>query len=291
MRVVFIPTGGLIHSFALIGNTISFLGGAHKFEVWSRGSASFANQPFSSVFTPLYPIVKENEDELSIGADLEYRITNRGKGLSRKYELLESGQLKLGSMHLEEAEKNGKEAFFFTSGTSQVQTFTKNELLIQAVQCLRLESTYSLRVTNSLPFAGTPYIGVHFRNSDSKGNLDKSISLTKKMMSDHGIHQVYWATDDLSSANEAQIRLGKVDFAHSRVEPLGMLENLHFGLPAHARQEHLFETLTDLHVLMHSAIFVPATAPTGWSGFLTTLRDNPKLAATFFGGDRDENFC
>ena len=51
------------------------------------------------------------------------------------------------------------------------------------------------------------YIGVHFRNTDYQSDINMAIQKTRNLVRKHRINTVFWATDDMSSKEIAQIKL------------------------------------------------------------------------------------
>lgn len=96
-------------------------------------------------------------------------------------------------------------------------TYWRNQLIsvlsvLQPSERMKNIITYR-RAKTSRQLKDERYIGVHFRNTDYKSDLEKTIDRAISSCRLRGINQVYWATDDIKSLRYAKEKLRRNDIS------------------------------------------------------------------------------
>lgn len=134
-------------------------------------------------------------------------------------------------------------------------------------------------------------LGVHFRNSDNKSNLEEQLLRVETYLNQEGtnskIRGILWCTDDQASIDVVRRNFRNLEvFAYQPFDVAGH-RNLHRSLPAEKSLAHLSSTFQDLYSLASARHFLPTTGPSEWTPFVKWLRANPLGAHGFFGASLD----
>lgn len=123
----------------------------------------------------------------------------------------------------------------------------------------------------------TPYIGVHFRNTDHKNNIEDSFEQIHEQIKKHKhIKTLFLATDDNSSVDEFRNEF------NDKIERFINYNNIdNYGAPIHnidmpynkKLQQHV-DALTDMYLLYKSNVFIPCINGS-WQYFIQAARKNP----------------
>ena len=129
----------------------------------------------------------------------------------------------------------------------------------------------------------TPYIGVHFRNTDSKGSLAEVLRNLDASVESSKVHRVVWCSDDESSIDAARDRFPALEIVHgSEKPPLPPgAQSLRGGVSEDNVEWMLHSTISDLDVLTRAHHFV-GSPNSAWSNLVPYLRAHPAVAQRFF---------
>jgi len=128
-----------------------------------------------------------------------------------------------------------------------------------------------------------PYIGVHFRNTDSKANLSQVLSNLNASVQSSEVDRVVWCSDDESSIDEARARFPMLDIVPgSKKPPLPRgAQSLHGGVDEDNVEWMLHATIADLDILAKAHDFV-GSPNSAWSTLVPYLQAHPSVAKSFF---------
>lgn len=139
---------------------------------------------------------------------------------------------------------------------------------------LKLAATLSERVSNLMPptnLIESQFIGVHFRNTDRKGDFNHSVEQLDRLAQESGLHQVWLSSDDPEAPRAFQKMLPSLVFHHLEKPHFHGARNLHFGVPREFAKAQLELALADLFMLKCSTHFLPSQS--GWTRLLLALRE------------------
>ena len=130
---------------------------------------------------------------------------------------------------------------------------------------------------------GTPYIGVHFRNTDSKASFAEVLSNLDASVQSSNVRKVVWCSDDESSIDAARYRFPALEIVPgSKKPPLPPgAQSLHGGVSEDNVEWMLHSTISDVDVLTRAHHFV-GSPNSAWSTLVPYLRSHPAVANRFF---------
>lgn len=154
----------------------------------------------------------------------------------------------------------------------------------------RLKLTKDFREAVSSPVASIPRdgtVGVHFRNTDSPGNLEDSLTQLASVTKKADISTVVWCSDDPHSLEKAAQAFPDLRFVEGSTKPPIQpgRDSLHGGVDNNNVDWMLKSTLIDIALLSSVEYFVPATN-SAWAQLVPYFRKNPQVRDSFFGLDR-----
>lgn len=113
------------------------------------------------------------------------------------------------------------------------------------------------------------YIGVHFRNTDLKNDINNYI----KQLQQYKNKTIYLATDDYKALDLFKQYLPDTEFITFTKPYEGPCENIHFGNPD--KDEIIMNVLIDMYILYHSDVFIMSPLSLV-SKLVKYMRDNNK---------------
>ena len=134
-----------------------------------------------------------------------------------------------------------------------------------------------------------PYIGIHYRNTDMKHDIEEILSLTSEAIDQSGLSDIFLATDDVNSIPLFHDTFPNVKFhIFSDIPDHKLLgqSSIHYmsnsalekaGL---TKQKQIEDALCDILCLAKSRIFVPSTS-SAMSQLAIFLRNEQKLFDNF----------
>lgn len=291
--VVFYPTGGVADCLRLLGGTLLF---AEKFHgtvyMVSKYHRPLAHLGAGELFEPQH-LLKEaipwSPTDMLL-APLprnwtDYRPVWRAKGIydleGNAHQPVRSGALPA----------KARKLVTFTTGSlsagdakDSTFSYTRTQGWSASLHRLKLADRFAERIAQrKKSLKDTPYIGVHFRNTDYKADFARTLETLESALDSTGIETVFWSTDDLESVAKARAHLGRTRILSFQAFGARGLRNLHTGLDAQSSLAHLEQTFCDLWTLASSAYFIPSSGPTGWTGLVGELRKNGEASGRFFG--------
>ena len=102
----------------------------------------------------------------------------------------------------------------------------------------------------------TPYVSVHFRNTDIKNNIDKFVNNIKTLCGQKNIKHVYIATDDANAFDVFVKKLPTLNIVRSTIPQNCGGNNIHY----HSDDKELLvkNCLIDIYMILKSNYFIPS---------------------------------
>ena len=113
------------------------------------------------------------------------------------------------------------------------------------------------------------YIGVHFRNTDRKNNINDFVREINKIP----CNLVYLATDDYSAFENLKTLTDKKVIQYTKPPDFGG-QRVHYNHPD--VDQCIMDSLTDMYYLIHATYFIPSV-PSGFSKRVIKNRENYKF--------------
>ena len=128
-----------------------------------------------------------------------------------------------------------------------------------------------------------PYIGVHFRNTDSQASIGQVLSNLEASIQSSEVNRVVWCSDDETSIDKARASFPMFDIVPGSVKPPlpPGAQSLHGGVSEDNVEWMLYSTIADLEVLTRAHDFV-GSPNSAWSTLVPYLRAHPSVANNFF---------
>lgn len=112
------------------------------------------------------------------------------------------------------------------------------------------------------------YIGVHYRNTDHKTDINQTIKEIQKHEKSN-IKKILLATDDYKAFDLFKSRLPNYEIIQITKPYVGEVNNIHYGNPN--KDEVIINALIDIYLLTKANIFIPCNI-SGFSRFVKELR-------------------
>ncbi len=132
---------------------------------------------------------------------------------------------------------------------------------------IKLNEIYFKKIKSKIiPISGK-YIGVHFRNTDRKNEIQKFIHKIKIVSRKKGIKKIYLATDDYKAKNKFEAQLPGLEII-AYTKPYDFKDfrekgTFHEGLPTHYfnpnAEEQTDGYFIDFYMLLKSTTFIPSS--------------------------------
>ncbi len=265
--IIYKSTGGMAH--AISGLTYPmFIAKQHgrMLIVDTATGRGFLNDKFSNYFKILSKKINYSDNFSLLPEDIKYKGLNREKLEKEAAYCHEDEQgnafYSLGNIKnivsypLEEKKYTRIEVYASNTSINPKQI----NLLLSTIKLN--EKVYRKVKESAKPITGK-YIGVHYRNTDAKNDINEYVEKVRKLCKKKGISKVYLATDDFKAKpifEEKLPELNIISYSH----PFNLEEfkkkvnfkvrNIHYHDPDKERQT--LECLIDYYMLMKSNFFI-----------------------------------
>jgi len=309
MYTIHLCTGGLAHMLKLLGTTISYCKvSGRTCVIYSENHAAFL-MPFYDIFTPTNKFVREkllvsereyadiisnyafnspiNAPPILSSVKLQYYGTEE---LGNKYALVKNN-LKY-SYNLELNEDEDKTPFQLTTGQRCDRKNRKLNLIggwQSSLTALKINDYIINEALLRQSELMDSYIGVHFRNTDMKHDINTIFDDLRNTVLETKINQVFLATDDISSLELFRSEFPELVFKSLSEIPdykkLGQKSIHYMSIKAMdkaglSKKKQVEDALCDILCLADSTHFI-ASRNSAMSHLVQFLRENQGIAKIF----------
>lgn len=314
--LIHLMTGGLGHGLHYFGNSVAYAEATGR-----RVVPCFeANEAFASPFHEVFDIDErivcpraESEEVLRVfGEELGSRgpvsLASLGRLPGHRHgpTLAVAGEVVPygGAMHLPNFPRPVRR-FLVTDGELSHSSGSRGKFvnawlnirvrqatgLLRSLMVLRIKPESIVWARTLAPTLNKGYVGVHFRNTDRRSDLDHMVKLCRAACAERGLADVYWATDDKSSVAKASGLLPEMTIHNlARLPVVNQLkgENVHY-LPQErlaaigaTKRDLLNDTLGDVFMLSQASEFL-GHEESALSRMVSFVRSDRRLAESFLG--------
>lgn len=273
--VVWKSTGGLFHMLGGLTYSIQFCKDTNrKLIVDSRGGSfrknfdDFFNIVGIEYSTNYEDILNKNDLKIMGGATLDQVINSNACLRKNVYYIFDSDKSN-GVPISRGLDKNSNENILMYAGPSRSrikdvsECIKVNKDIVEWIQTKKID---------------TPYIGVHYRNTDKKTSIEKIIEKIKKLIEIYKIYTIYLATDDYLAKSKFENYLSNVEIVSYANIPQIKTNNVHrmddkkLEKCNITKDEIIKDSLLDVYMLIESTYFVES-AGSGFTEYVNCARE------------------
>ena len=132
-------------------------------------------------------------------------------------------------------------------------------------------------------FSGRGTVGVHFRNTDSPGNLEETLARLDRILIESKASRVLWCSDDARSIEQARAEFPHLEIVEGSAKPPIQqgAGSLHGGVEDTNVEWMLSSALVDIALLSRTEHFLPAPN-SAWAQLVPYFRAHPEVRRSFF---------
>ena len=241
--IIYKGSGGLGHMLQTIRRAIDFSKTTKRKLIIDTANHSAFMHRFNDIFYIDGVSYSDNYDEIPVNYKWNGRTMNEIKFGERKW--IEGSTYEMFGIDISKLKRKCNDRIIVFTGTGKGKY----------IRGLRVREIILNKLKTEEKINGK-YIGVQFRNTDMKNNINNFITKIKNISDKTGINIVYFASDDYAAFDTARNALPHIKFIRKTIPPKN-IKNLHYNKSVNKFLQ-IYEALRDIYFLIQSEYFIPS---------------------------------